>query len=42
MNLINEFDCELDDGGGVYSRFKDLIIWFFMKLKWQIFDRKKI
>jgi len=28
MNLINGFDCELDGGGGVYSIFKNMILWF--------------
>ena len=27
------FDCELDDGGDVNSKFKGLIMWFLIKLK---------
>jgi len=36
------FDCELDDGGDVNSKFKGLIMWFLIKLKWWIFERKKL
>lgn len=42
MNLTNGFDCELDDGGVVYSRFKDLITWFLMKLKDEFLKGKKL
>jgi len=42
MNLINRFDCELDDGGVVYFRFKDLITWFLMKLKDEFLKGKKL
>jgi len=36
------FDCELDDVGGVNSRFKSLIMWFLLKLKWYFLKEKQL
>jgi len=34
-------DPILNDGGSVNYKFKGLIMWFLLKLKWWIFERTK-